>query len=66
MTQEEAERKLNSEPPLVYAIRGMKVLDGSFYLDAALCYSRGDIREESKKYIKYVLYDLKKSLNQNL
>ena len=66
MTQEEAERKLNSEPPLVYAIRGMKVMDGSFYLDAALCYTRDDVREESKNYVKFIIYDLIKSKNQNL
>ncbi len=66
MTQEEAERKLNSEPPLVYAIRGMKVSDGVFYLDAALSYSRDDVREESKKYVRFVIYDLVKSKNQNL
>jgi hypothetical protein len=66
MTQEQAEQKLNAEPPLQYAIRGMKVSDGSFYLDAALCYSRDDVRAESEKFTKFVIYDLSKSKNQNL
>ncbi len=66
MTQEEAERKLNSEPPLVYAIRGMKVSDGVFYLDAAIGLSREDISKEAKTFVKYTLYDLSKSKNQNL
>jgi len=66
MTQEEAERKLNSEPPLVYAIRGMKVMDGEFFLDAAICYSREDAVKEAKKFTKFTLYDLTKSKNQNL
>ncbi len=66
MTQEQAEKKLNSEPPLMYAIRGLKIEDGNFYLDAALSFSRDDLREESKKYVKYTIYDLTKSKNQNL
>ena len=66
MTQEQAEKKLNSEPPLMYAIRGLKIEDGNFYLDAALCFSRDDVREEAVKFVKYTLYDLVKSKNQNL
>ncbi len=66
MTQENAEQTLNHEPPLQYAIRGMKVTDGNFYLDAALCHTRDDVREESKNYVKFVIYDLSKSKNQNL
>ena len=66
MTQEESEKFINSEPPLQFFIRGIRVSDGTFYTDAAVGYSREDIREESKKYIKFVLYDLTKSKNQNL
>ena len=66
MTQEQAEIKFNTEPQLQYAIRGMKVSDGDFYLDAALAYTRDDVREESKKFVKFVIYDLVKSKNQNL
>lgn len=66
MTQEQAEQKLNQEPPLQYAIRGMKVMDGDFFLDAAICYSREDAVKEAKKFTKYTLYDLAKSKNQNL
>ena len=66
MTQEQAEKKLNSEPPLMYAIRGLKIEDGNFFLDAALCFSRDDVRIESEKFTKFVIYDLNKSKNQNL
>ena len=66
MTQEQAEQKLNQEPPLQYAIRGMKVSDGAFYLDAALAFTREDISKEAKTFVKYTLYDLSKSKNQNL
>ena len=66
MTQEQAEKKLNNEPQLQYAIRGLKIEDGNFYLDAALGYSRDDIRSEAKKFISYQLYKLVKDENQNL
>lgn len=66
MTQEQVEKMINSEPPLQFFIRGIKVSDGNFYTDASAGFTREDIREESKKYIKYVLYDLTKSKNQNL
>ena len=66
MTQEQSEKLINNEPPLQFLIRGIRVSDGNFFTDAAVGFSRDDIREESKKYIKYVLYDLTKSKNQNL
>ena len=66
MTQEQAEKKLNSEPPLVYAIRGMKTEDGVFYLDAALAFTREDISKEAKSFVKYRLYKLEVDKNQNL
>jgi len=66
MTQEQVEKMINSEPQLQFFIRGIRVSDGVFFTDAAVGFSRDDIREESKKYIKYVLYDLTKSKNQNL
>ena len=66
MTQEQAEKKLNEEPKLEYAIRGIKVEDGQFYLDAALGLSRDDISKEAKKFVSYKLYRLEIDKNQNL
>jgi len=66
MTQEQAEQKLNQEPPLQYAIRGMVAEDGNFKLDCALAHSREDISNEAKKFISYKLYRLEIDKNQNL
>jgi hypothetical protein len=66
MTQEQAEIKLNEEKPLLYFLRGLKVVDGDFTLDACVAFNRNDAREEAKKFLKFTLYDLTKSKNQNL
>ncbi len=66
MTQEQTEKKYNEEKQLQFFIRGIKVSDGDFSLDAAACFDRNDAREESKKFLKFRLYKLELDKNQNL
>ena len=66
MNQEQAEKKLNSEPPLMYLIRGIRVEDGAFFTDVAAGFNREDISREAKKFIFFKLYKLEIDKNQNL
>jgi len=66
MTQEVAEKKLNTQPDIKYLLVGLITEDGSFRLDCCACFSREDARKESQRFMKYVLMDVTKSKNQNL
>ena len=66
MTEEQAMEKLRTHPEIKYVIFGYGVEDGNFKFDCAVCISREDARHESKKFMKFILYDVGKSKNQNL
>jgi len=66
MRQEEAEKKLKEHPEITHFIFGIVPDDGNFRFDAIGCISREDARNESKKFLKYKLYQLSIDKNQNL